>query len=130
MLKDIDFKKVEDTAIAAVPKEDDIWSVYVLNRSTSILLGVFISSVGYGTIEDKNVRTTPLRHLVGDMEPNSAVKIEGLTKDLLQLTNEFWISYKKEDYLYDKKYVFVQESLTVDNLIYIPILDKEGVLIK
>ena len=106
MLKDIDFKKVEDTAIAVVPmKEDDIWSVHVINLSDQKLTGVFISSIGYGKVEDRDVKTSPLRHMVGDLKPQSAVRIEGLNRDLLKLTNEFWISYKKDDYLYDKKYV-------------------------
>lgn len=133
MLKDIDFKKVIDTAMAVVPEQEEgeqIWNAYLINRGEETLKNILVNSKGYGKIDGKEVKTSQLRQFIEELAPQSFVKVEIIKEDLLQLTNEFWISFSKDEYLFDKKYVFVLESLRKDNLTQIPILEQNGVLIK
>ena len=56
MLKDIDFKKVEDTAMAIIPEEDGdelVWNAYLINTGDSVIRSVLVNSKGYGEIEEK-----------------------------------------------------------------------------
>ncbi len=133
MLKDIDFKKVVDTAIAVVPnglEGEDVWSVYFINISNSFLKEVLIKSRGYGMVNERKVETSTLRHYLGDVPANASIKFEGLSGELIHLDNEFWVTFFKGDYLFDKKYVFVREVIKEENYVNIPFLDKQGVLIE
>lgn len=134
MLKDIDFKKVEDVAIAVVPDDDgegkEAWKVYLLNLKNAPIQGVIINSKGYGRYKKKDVETSKLRQFFEKLEPQSYVMVELIYKELLGLTNEFWVSFWKDNFMYDKKYVFVRESLVDEHLTELPLLEKKGVMIK
>ncbi|MCP4123277.1 MAG: hypothetical protein GY751_16105 [Bacteroidetes bacterium] len=133
MLKDIDFEKVEDTAMAVVPEMvegEQVWTAYLINTGTEVLESVLISSKGYGEIDKKMVKTSELRQMIELIEPGKFVKVEEIRDELFKLSNEFWISFSKQGYLFDKKYVFVPETLHIDNLTSIPVIEKPGVLIK
>ena len=133
MLKDIDFKKVEDTAMAVVPEMiagENVWTAYLINTGAEVLETILITSKGYGEIEKKMVKTSELRQMIEVIEPGKFVKVEEIREELFKLNNEFWISFTKNGYLFDKKYVFVPETLQTDNLTSIPVIEKPGVLIK
>ncbi len=133
MLKDIDFKKVEETAMAVVMESESgetVWNAYLINTSESNLKSVLVNSRGYGQLDDKEVKASQLRQFFEFVEAGSFVKVEEIREDLLKLNNEFWISFSKDDYLFDKKYVFVLDSLRKEHLIEVPIINKLGVLIK
>ena len=133
MLKDIDFRKVEDTAMAIIPEQDGtekVWNAYFINTGDSVIQSVLINSKGYGEIEEKAVKTSSLRQFFEYVEGQSSVKVEEIREELLALNNEFWISFSKDGYLFDKKYVFVTDSLRDEHLIDVPVLNKKGVLIK
>jgi hypothetical protein len=133
MLKDIDFKKTEDIAIAIVPEGTEgetMWIAYFLNMGNNTLETVIVNSKGYGELEGKAVQTSTLRWLLGDLEPQSASKIEEMPQDVSRLTNEFWVSYYIGDQIYDKKYIFVLDSLRTEHLVNLPLLETKGVLIK
>ncbi|MCH2021906.1 MAG: hypothetical protein MK207_05445 [Saprospiraceae bacterium] len=132
MKKDIPIKKVKDIAIAVVPNEQDenFWDVYLLNLKKADIKNVIISSRGYGEINGKKVETTQLRYFYEIIGAEMAVKIEPLDSKLFQLANEYWISFQYEDFMYDKKYVFVKGSFMEDNFTTIPIVKKKGIMIK
>jgi hypothetical protein len=133
MLKDIDFKKTEDIAIAIVPEGTEgetMWTAYFLNLGNEKLETVMVSSRGYGELEGRSVQTATLRWLLGDMGPQSICKIEEMPQNVSLLNNEFWVSYYIGSEIYDKKYVFVLDSLRTDHLITIPMLQLQGVLIR
>ena len=44
------------------------------------------------------------------------------------MTNEFLVTYFSEGTLYDVKFVFPKDSITVDNIVPIPVINKKGVL--
>lgn len=132
MLKDINFKKVEDTAMAVIPElveGEEAWNAYLVNLSNRSLESVLISSKGYGKVEGKPVKTSALRQFFERIEPGDFVKVEEIREDLRKLNNEFWISFSKDNYLFDKKYVFVPETLNKENLTQVPKMDRKGVLI-
>lgn len=135
MKKDIPQLKVEDVAIAIVPRnngttDEELWDTYLVNMKDTTIKSVLINSKGYGSIEGEKMRTTVLRHFFEEVGPTQVVMIEPIQKKLFGLTNEYWVSFLYEDYMYDKKYVFVRGSINEMNFTKIPYLDRKGVMIK
>ncbi len=134
MLKDIPKLLVEKIVVAIVQENDEednlIWNVYLINLYDEEIYGVLVSSKGYGKFEGREVKTSVLRHLIGTVEPLEYAKIEPLMEDLIGLSNEYWVSFYKNKQMYDKKYVFLPESIREENLTLIPVLNKKGVMIQ
>jgi hypothetical protein len=134
MLKDIPKLVVENIIVAVVPEENEIgeqiWSVYLINLYDTKIEGVLVSSKGYGSKNGEDVKTSTLRHFIGAIESNDYAKIELIIKDVFGLSNEYWISFYLGKDMYDKKYVFLPESITEENLTMIPVLSKKGVMIR
>lgn len=132
MKKDIPIKKVTDIGIAILPDEQDanFGQVYFLNLKEKDLKNVFITSRGYGEIDGEKVETTQLRYFYELIGAEMAVKIEPIEFKLLQLANEYWISFNLDGFMYDKKYIFVPGSFIEENFTTIPIVNKKGVMIK
>lgn len=128
--------KVEGVAVAIVQEkgEDDVtvYNVYLLNLRDDIIEGIIVTSKGYGmNVETgETVKTSTLRHCIELMLPNEAAKIEPIMEDVFGLSNEFWVSFWINDVMYDKKYVFLAESISESNLRDIPVLNAKGVMIK
>jgi hypothetical protein len=134
MKKDIPENIVEDVAISVVligeTPEVMNWTVYLINLKDEKLENVLISSKGYGEKDGKMVKTSVLRHSLGDLEPKSFAGIEAIDPQVFGLTNEYWLSYYINGVIYDKKFIFLPESIVDENLIRIPLVDKPGVMIK
>ena len=134
MLKDIPKLVVENIIVAIVPEDDElgeqIWNVYLVNLYDQKIEGVLVSSKGYGSRNGEEVKTSTLRHFIGSVESNDYAKIELIIKDVFGLSNEYWISFYLGKDMYDKKYVFLPESITEENLTAIPVLNKRGVMIR
>ncbi len=134
MLKDLPANVVKDIAIAVVKETEEtgeiVWRVYLLNLKKEKICQVLISSKGYGDYEGRKVTTTVLRHALGDVMPLSFVKVEAIIDKLFGLSNEYWISFSLGGVMYDKKYVFLPESIIEKNLVQIPLIGKMGVIIK
>lgn len=134
MIKDIVMERVEDVAVAVVPELDDTgmeeWNVYLLNMKENQLEGVLISSQGYGHLEGRDIRTSTLRQFFESISAHKFVKVEWIDKRLFGITNEFWVSFWFEGTLFDKRYVFVTESIVEDNFTEIPMMGKRGVMIR
>ncbi len=134
MLKDIPRPSVENIIVAIVrePNEEGefIWNAYLVNLYDSGINNVLISSHGYGTFEGRDVKTSVLRHHIGNVDPKEYAKIEPIMDNLFGLSNEFLVSFYIDNHLYDKKYVFLPESIKEENMTIIPILNKRGVMIR
>jgi len=134
MLKDIPKLVVENIIVAIVPEENEVaeqvWNVYLVNLYDQKIEGVLVSSKGYGNRNGEEVKTSTLRHFIGSIESNDYAKIELIIKDVFGLSNEYWISFYLGKDMYDKKYVFVPESITEENFTNIPVLNKKGVMIR
>lgn len=105
--------------------------VYLLNLRDDIMEGIIIASKGYG--EDVNtgekIKTSTLRHSLEVLLPNEAAKIEPIMEEVFGLTNEYWVSFWIEDVLYDKKFLFLPETINEKNYIDIPKLGGKGILV-
>ena len=100
----------------------------LINENEYALESVTISSRGYGQLEDKEVETSVLRHFFPNVEPKSYLVVELIDPAVFNINNEFWVSYFVGSQMYDKKFIFLPESIIKKNMTYIPILDKEGIL--
>jgi hypothetical protein len=133
MIKDIHVPKVEDIAIAVV-KEGEVdelhWNVYLVNLKEEQIDGVLVSSKGYGTIKGKDVKTSVLRHFFDTMAPRSFVMVEPIMENVFPLNNEYWVSFYIKGVIYDKKFVFLPETIQENFFSTIPVLNKRGVMIR
>lgn len=134
MKSDLPENIVEDIAIAVVLEEAHIesssWKVYVLNLKDIDIQNVLVSSKGYGTLNGEQVKTSVFRHFIGDLKAKSSSAIELIDEKLFAINNEFWLSYYINGVIYDKKFIFLTESITETNYIRIPLINKPGVMIK
>src|SRR5690606_2072734 len=133
MKKDLPENVVSDISIAVVLERESpeakVWNVYLINEKEVTIKNVMVSSKGYGVKDEKEVKTSILRHFIGDIDPQDYAKIEAIDEQVFGLTNEYWLSYYIDGTIYDKKYIFWPESIIDDNVIKIPVLNKPGVLI-
>jgi len=134
MKKDLPANIVEDIAIAVVLMNDTpevaSWSVYLINYKNEKLEHVLVSSKGYGEKDGKMVKTSVLRHSLRDVEPMSSAVIEAIDPAVFGLTNEYLLSFYIDGTIYDKKFIFLPESIIDVNLRHVPLLNKPGVMIK
>lgn len=127
MKKDIKIPQIEDVFVSVV-KDDEGWKVYLLNRSDKSLETVMITSKGYGVKDGKEQKTSVLRHVMPKIEAGEYALVEPITEEVFHLNNEYWVSFYIDGQLYDKKYIFVPETIIKENLSFIPELKLEGVL--
>ncbi|MEJ0031198.1 MAG: hypothetical protein WDO15_12835 [Bacteroidota bacterium] len=127
MKKDINIPEVKDVTIAIV-REDGEWNVYLINNSDANLENTLVSSTGYGEKDGEHQKTSTLRHFLETVQAKSWAVVEHINEDVFHLSNEYWVSYYIGKQIYDKKFVFVPESIKEDNLTYIKELEMEGVL--
>ncbi len=126
MKKDIEFPKVENVWVAVV--QDEGWKVYLINRNDQKLDTVMVTSKGYGGVDKNEQKTSVLRHVMPVIAAGEYALIELLDEQVLHLTNEYWVSFFINGQLFDKKYIFVPDTIISDNLSFIPELNKEGIL--
>jgi hypothetical protein len=134
MIKDLPENNVEDLAMAVVliseTPEVKNWTVYLVNLKNVEIKNVLISSKGYGEKDGRMVKTSVLRHFMGDLDPQAFKGVEAIDTAVFGLTNEYWLSYYIDGTIYDKKFIFLPESIVDENLIKIPLVNKPGVMIK
>lgn len=132
MKKDISFYPVEGVSLAIARKVNELnqieWSVHLINRNDFTLENVIVTSKGYGVKEGEQQKTSVLRHMYPKVGSGSSVLIEPIDPTLFHLNNEFWVSYFIGRQVYDKKYIFVPDSIRTENLAFIEELGAEGVL--
>ncbi len=133
MKKDLPENLVENISVAIVMEsatpEAKIWNVYLINLKDEPIGTVLVSSKGYGEKDGEKVKTSVLRHSIGTIEAHDFALIELIDEQVFGLTNEYWLSYYIGNQIYDKKFIFVPESIVESNLIRVPILNKPGVMI-
>lgn len=133
MKKDLPENIVQDIAVAVVldnstPDSKD-WNVYLINLKDEPIETVLITSKGYGLKDNEEVKTSVLRHSFGDVAAKSFVKVEAIDEQVFGLSNEYWLSYYIDGHIYDKKFIFLPESIIETNFIRVPVLNKVGVMI-
>jgi len=138
MLKDLLDYKVEGIALAIVPDlgEDEapneftVWDVFLINMKKEQIHGVLVTSRGYGIYDGDEVKTSVLRHFFEEIEPSGAVRVEPIDRQVFGLNNEYWVSFYIGSTIYDRKYVFLPETIMEENFTLIPVIGRKGVMIK
>lgn len=133
MIKDIPQLVVENVAVAIIREKNElnetVWNSYLINMKDEKLEGVLVTSTGYGQINEERVKTSTLRHFLDEVEPKSYVKIEPIVEEVFGVNNEYWLSFYLNNKMYDKRYVFLAESISESNFTTVPIINKKGVMI-
>ena len=133
-IKKIFGPKVEDVAMAIVREINEVnqaeWFVYLINFQDKPLENVLIASTGYGKKDGKQVKTSTLRYFYEQISPNSYTKVEPIIEDVFELANEYWVSFYQSDEIYDKKYVFLANTIEEQFFTQIPYIEKKGILIR
>jgi hypothetical protein len=133
MKKDLPENIVENIAIAIVMEsatpEAKLWKVYLINLKNDALETVLVSSKGYGEKNGENIKTSILRHSIVNVPAKSFAEIELIDEQVFGLTNEYWLSYYIGSQIFDKKFIFVPESIVDSNMTRVPLLNKPGVMI-
>lgn len=127
--------KVEKVGVAIIEQQDEegntMYYAYLLNLRDDIMEGIIITSTGYGENVNtgEKIRTSTLRHSLEVLLPQEAAKIEPIMEDVFALSNEYWVSFWVDDVMYDKKFIFLPETVTKDKMKPIPLLGEKGIII-
>ena len=132
MKEDIDIPQVTNVRVAVGRHVNELnqaeWQVYLLNQNDHLISNVLISSKGYGEKEGEPQKTSVLRHYFEEIGPQTSVKIELIHPDVFHLNNEYWVSYYHDGKVFDKKFIFLPETIQEENLQYIEMIETKGVL--
>lgn len=131
MKKDIYIPQVKDVYVAVVQEYNEIyktndWNAYIINDTEDVLEMVLIVSKGF--TEQKT--TSTMRHKLEKLPPKSYAKIELMQEDVLELNNEFKVSFFKDNKMFDNIYLFRKNTINARALQSIPLMEVKGVLIK
>lgn len=130
MKKDIQIPEVTDVAIAVVFEYNDIyktddWNVYIINKKSVDLEMIVIVSQGFSASKI----TTLIRKKIDVLPANSFAKIELIQPELFQLNNRFQVTFFEGNTLFEKTFIFKENTIKESALRMIPELGKRGVLV-
>ena len=132
MIRDIEIPKVNNVTLAVTREKDVLggfeWKVYLINKNDFPIDNTLVASTGYGEKDGAKQKTSTLRHYLQTVPANSSVLIEPIQENVFHLNNEYWVSYYIGQQIYDKRFVFVPDSIQEKNLAFIKELEMEGVL--
>lgn len=137
MKKDIPQPEVQDFLIAVVPRPEaeqneelELWDVWMVNLRDEPIRNILVACRGYGERAGERIETTTLRYFFEQLHARSALKIEPIQASLFDLSNEYWVSFSHGGHMFDKKYVFVSDSIAHKHFTDIPIMEQRGVMIR
>lgn len=133
MRKDITIPTVENVYIVAIKEwnEDfgeNSWYAYLLNNTSEKLEMAMVVSNASGIINNEERKTGYFRHAFSEVLPETAIKVELLENNVLQLDNHFMLTYFLDGKLYDKKFTFEAYSIKDENTTELQAINKLGVI--
>lgn len=132
MIRDIKIPEVKNVTLAVARQkklaEQQEWKVYLINNNDVPIENTLVASKGYGEKDGKPQQTSILRHFLENVSPNSAILVEPIDPALFHLNNEYWVSYYIGSQIFDKRFVFVPDSIREENISFIKELEMEGIL--
>ena len=131
MKKDIQIPVVENVYIAVVNEYNDIyktqdWNAYIINDKDVDLDMVLIVTSGYS--DDK--MTSIFRKKLDKLPKKSYAKIELMQEDLFALNNQFKVTFFEGNAMFDKTYTFRKNTINLNALQAVPLMEARGVLVK
>ena len=131
MKKDIQIPEVTDVEMAVVYEYNDLyktddWNVYIINNKKVALEMMVIVSQGFS-----ETKTTSLIRKKLDVLPaNSFAKIEFIQPELFVLNNRYQVTFFEGNTLYEKTFLFKENTIKEDALRMIDEIKKHGILAK
>jgi hypothetical protein len=127
--KDIQIPEVTGVEMAMVYEYNDIyktddWNVYLMNNKSVPLEMLVIVSQGFS--ETKT--TSLLRKQLTILPANSFAKIEYIQPELFKLNNRFQVTFFEGNTLYEKTFLFEENTVKESALQVINEIKKRGVL--
>ncbi len=133
MLKDIQEESLDGVGVALVKEPNAegelVWNVYAVNYSMLQIEGVLVSSKGYGNINGEAKSTSVLRTFLDTIDALDYRKIEPIQEELFVLTNEYWLSYYAEGKMYERKYIFKENTVQEEKLEKVGLINMPGILL-
>ncbi len=131
MKKDIQIPKVEGVYIAIVNEYNDIyktqdWNAYIINDKAVDLDMVLIVTSGYS----KKKTTSVFRKKLDKLPKKSYAKIELMQEPLFALNNTFKVTFFEGNTMFDKTYLFRENTINLKAMQQLPLMDVKGVLMK
>ena len=131
MRKDIEISEVTGIEMAVVLEHNEThntedWYVYLINNKNVDLDMAIIVSQGFS--EKKT--TTVFRKKIDKLEANSFVKVEMIHPDVFALNNRFQVSFFEGTQIFEKTFLFKENTIKEGSLRMISSLNKRGVLVK
>lgn len=131
MKKDIEIPKVDGVYIAIVNEYNSTyktqdWNAYIINDKNVDIEMVLIVTSGFS--EDK--MTSIFRKKLEVLPKKSYAKIELMQEDLFALNNQFKVSFFEDNKMFDKTYTFRKNTINLQALQPIPLMEARGVLVK
>ena len=129
MKKDIIIPIVKNIQVVATHEWDKdflakTWNVYLINNREDIIESVLVLSRG----NNKNKKTSTLRHGLGDLIPHSGAKVELISEEVLGFTNEYIVTFFAEGKLFDRTFTFKPFSVKESNTVFIDLMGQDCVL--
>ena len=129
MRKDIVIPEVKDVHVAVVREFNEVyktndWVAYLINNKDVAIEMILIVSIGY----TKKKASSTMRHKLEKLSAKSYAKVELMIDDVLELKNEFSVTYFEDSKMYDKTFVFEPNSITEERLTDVPLILDKGIL--
>jgi len=131
MKKDIQIPEVTDVEMAVVYEFNDLyqtddWNVYIINNKNIDLQMMVIVSQGFS--ETKT--TSLIRKKLDKLPANSFAKIEFIQPELFKLNNRFQVTFFEGNTLYEKTFIFKENTVKEGALRMIKEIKKRGIIAK
>ncbi|GAB7255702.1 hypothetical protein [uncultured Polaribacter sp.] len=129
MKKDIQIPEVTGVEMAVVYEFNDIyntndWNIYIINNKNVDLEMMVIVSQGFSDTKT----TSLLRKKVEKLPANSFAKIEFIQPELFKLNNRFQVTFFEGNTLYEKTFIFKENTIKEGALRMIDEIKKRGIL--
>ena len=131
MKADIKIPEVTNVEMAIVYEYNDIyktndWNVYLINNKNIDLEMLVIVSQGFS----RTKTTSLLRKKIDRLPANSFAKIELIQPELFKLNNRFQVTFFEGNTLFEKTFLFKENTIKEGALRMIDEIKKRGVLVK
>lgn len=129
MKKDIEIPEVTNVEMAVVYEYNDLyktddWNVYIINNKNVAIEMVVIVTQGFSDTK----MTSLFRKKIDVLPANSYAKIELIQPELFKLNNRFQVTFFEGNTLFEKTYIFKENTIKEGALRTIPELKKRGIL--
>lgn len=129
MKKDIQIPEVTNVEIAVVFEYNDLyktddWNVYIINNKKVDLEMVVVVTQGFS---DEKI-TSLFRKKIDVLPANSFAKIEMIQPELFKLNNRFQVTFFEGNALFEKTFIFKENTIKEGALRMIDEIKKRGIL--